>query len=55
MSLNDDDQVTQAFAVAQLPENHHKHLLPAGEVLDILVAAILDNDAVKLASIQKLH
>ena len=55
MSFEGDNQITQAFSVGELPEYHRKELVPAGQVLDILVAIVLYNNAVKLASIEECN
>ena len=53
MSLQGDDQVSKAFSAAELSEHHDEQLVPAGEVLHIIVALVLANVVVKLAPVQK--
>ena len=55
MSLDDHNQVTKTFSVAQLAEYHHKQLVPTCEMLHISVTTILLYDAVELVAIQKIH
>ena len=53
VGLQRDNQVSQTFAVAELAKYHDKQLVPAGEVLDIVVALVLANEVVELAPVQK--
>lgn len=53
MSLQRNNQVAQAFAVAELAKYHDKQLVPAGEVFDIVVALVFADEVVELAPIQK--
>ena len=55
MSLDDHNQVSKAFSVAQLAEHHHEQFVPTCEMLHISIATILLYDAVELAAIQKIH
>lgn len=53
MGFQRNNQVAQAFAVAELAKYHDKQLVPAGEVLDIVVALVLANEVVEQAPVQK--
>ena len=53
MGLQRNNQVSQTFTVAELAKYHDKQLVPAGEVLDIVVALVLANEVVELAPVQK--
>jgi hypothetical protein len=48
-----NNQITQALSVGKLSKHHRKELLPTSQVLDIFVAIVLCNDAVKLTSIEE--
>lgn len=53
MGLQRNNQVAQAFAVAELAKYHDKQLVPTSEVLDIVVALVLADEIVELAPAQK--
>ena len=51
---DDQGQVSQALAVAQLAEHQDEQLVPAGERLHIAVALVLVNDVAELVAVQEL-
>ena len=53
VSLQDCYQITQTFAVTKLSKHQGQQLVPAGEVLDIMVAVILPDIVIELTSVQK--
>ena len=55
VSLNDDNQVSQALAIGQLAKHHYKQLVPACEVLHIAVAAVLGYDSMEFVVVEKLN
>ncbi len=55
MSLKNHNQITQALTIGELSEHHGQELIPASEMLDILVTTIGLSNTVKLASIEKSH
>src|SRR5690606_8355198 len=48
-----DHQVPKTFTVGKLSEHQSKQLVPAGEVLHILVAMILGYDTIELTTVEK--
>ena len=53
MRFECNNQITQTFSIGKLSKHHRKELVPARQVLDIFVAIVLCNDAVKLTSIEE--
>jgi len=48
-----DHQIPETFTVGKLSEHQCKQLVPAGEVLHILVAIILGYDTIELTAVEK--
>jgi len=48
-----DHQIPKTFTVGKLSEHQSKQLVPAGEVLHILVAIILGYDTIELTAVEK--
>ena len=55
MGFKGDYQISQALTVAELPEHQSKELIPAGEMLDIMVSIVLVNKTAELVIVQKLY
>jgi hypothetical protein len=53
VSLDDDNQVSQTLTVSQLAEHHHKQLVPAREVLHIVVAIVFGHNSIEFAPVKK--
>lgn len=52
MSLECNNQITQALTIGKLPEHHCKELIPKSQVLDIFVAIVFANKIVEMIVIQ---
>jgi hypothetical protein len=55
MSLQGHNQVTQALTITELSEHQSKELIPASEMLDIVIPIVLVNKVTELVAIQKLY
>ena len=53
VSLQCNDNITQALTVTELSEHECHELIPAGEVLDISITSILANKIIEVISIEK--
>ena len=51
VSLDRNDQVSQAFSPGELAEHKNEQLIPTGEALYIAVSQILRDDAIELAAV----
>ena len=53
MGLKSHNQVSKTLTVTELTEHQRKKLVPAGEVLDILVTIIFDSEIIEVIPIKK--
>ena len=51
VSIKSDNQVSQTLTIGELAKHQRKQLIPASEMLHILVSIMLTNDVVELISI----
>jgi isocitrate lyase len=51
VGIKSDNQVSQAFTIGELAEHQRKQLVPASEMLHVLVTIMIANDVVELVSI----
>ena len=55
MGFKSHYQVSQALTVTELSKHQSKELIPAGEMLDIMVSIVLVNKTAELVIVQKLY
>ncbi len=55
MSLQNSYQVTQAPAITKLPKHQSKELVPASEMLDIMVTRVFVSQIIEVIPVEKYH